>query len=217
MKNKDIKLSNTVSKCGTTNMIKVKTKDTLLSENRNLQFVRAVVHTQTVPMLVSTTPQMPREDVSNKHSTGSTHGVNNAVAASSDDHEHVGGARDLNLQKEWINITRSKSRRNSKNAIIRSAKNMCSVKVAPKKISLFVSRLQPGTKYDDLVTFLRKTFPEAVCEEITPKHPKSYASSKVLVNYESLDRALEPSSWPEGTYVTRFFQRRSRVAADTYT
>nr|CAH7766711.1 unnamed protein product [Callosobruchus chinensis] len=54
-----------------------------------------------------------------------------------------------------------------------------SVKAAPKKVSLFVSRLQSGTKSEDLVTALRETFPEAVCEEITPKHPESYASFKV--------------------------------------
>nr|CAI5839555.1 unnamed protein product [Callosobruchus analis] len=83
--------------------------------------------------------------------------------------------------KEWINDNRKKSRRNSQNAIIGSAKNMCSVKAAPKKVSQFVTLLQPGTKSEDLVTFLRKMFPEAVCEEITPKHPESYASFKIAV------------------------------------
>nr|CAH7762921.1 unnamed protein product [Callosobruchus chinensis] len=66
---------------------------------------------------------------------------------------------------------------------------MCSVKAAPKKVSLFVSRLQSGTKSEDLVTALRETFPEAVCEEVTPKHPESYASFKVFC--EKLEQIFE--------------------------
>nr|CAI5867216.1 unnamed protein product [Callosobruchus analis] len=62
--------------------------------------------------------------------------------------------------------------------------NTQSVKASPKKVSLFVSRLHPGTKSDDLVTFFKKTFPEAVCEKITPQHPDPYASFK-------LDQVLE--------------------------
>nr|CAH7720044.1 unnamed protein product [Callosobruchus chinensis] len=201
IKNNDIKPSNTVSNSGSINLTKTKTKDSsLVPKSRNLQSFSAVVQNPTAPVPVSSTAQAPSEKVSNEHSTNNSHGVNNGrnVTASTDDHKNDAGSRDTEPQKEWINVTRKKSRRNTQSAIIGSAKNMCSVKAAPKKVSLFVSRLQSGTKSEDLVTALRETFPEVVCEEITPKHPESYASFKVFVNYTNLETALEPSSWPEG-------------------
>nr|CAH7717123.1 unnamed protein product [Callosobruchus chinensis] len=160
IKNNDIKPSNTVSNSGSINLTKTKTKDSsLVPKCRNLQSFSAVVQNPTAPVPVSSTAQAPSEEVSNEHSTNNSHGVNNGrnVTASTDDHKNDTGSRDTEHQKEWINVTRKKSRRNTQSAIIGSAKNMCSVKAAPKKVSLFVSRLQSGTKPEDLVTALRET------------------------------------------------------------
>nr|CAI5836750.1 unnamed protein product [Callosobruchus analis] len=103
----------------------------------------------------------------------------------------------------WTNV----NRRRKRTAVIGSSKDMGNIKVNPKKAFLFVSRLDPSTKTDDLVSVLKSKFPEVTCEKLRSKHPQIYSSFKVSINSGNLDIALDPSQWPEGAYVTKFFQK----------
>lgn len=78
----------------------------------------------------------------------------------------------------------------------------------PKYISLHVSRLSPGTKPEDLKTFLISNFPEVTCEPHQSKHPDLYASIKVNIKKEHFANAWKIEVWPNGALVSRFFARK---------
>ena len=84
------------------------------------------------------------------------------------------------------------------------------MKSAPKKAFLYVSRLQSTTEASDVISYLKPTFPEVECEKLISKFPQHYASFKVAIDLVNLDEAMKSSTWPYGSFVTRFFHRTSK-------
>lgn len=111
-----------------------------------------------------------------------------------------------------LNGLNSHRRKNNKFAIYGIAVETAAIKAVPRKSSLFVSRIMPGTTSGDMEAFLRDDFPEVACIELPSKHPDSYASFKVTLNSDNFSKAHTPDRWPSGVYVDRFFQKKTTIA-----
>lgn len=114
----------------------------------------------------------------------------------------------------WTTISKRKNHHNKK-PLVGEAGNS-EIKSIPKKAFLFVSRLHPKTTNKQLEDYLRPRFPE-VCVEVEnfSKNPEYYASYKVTVNLENLEKVLQPNQWPRGAYISRFFHRKPRSILPT--
>ena len=91
----------------------------------------------------------------------------------------------------------------------RNSSEISNIKTVSKKAFLFVTRIDPSTTNDVIQEYIQSSFPEATCEQLNSKFPDIYSSFKVTINAENLDRAFDPSVWPQGDMVTRFFQKRT--------
>ena len=76
-------------------------------------------------------------------------------------------------------------------------------------VSLFVSRLDPGTSHEDLKTYFRDTHKlAATCTQLTTKHDSSCrASFKVDVMCDSAADLYNSDKWPAGVYLRKFFRQ----------
>lgn len=109
----------------------------------------------------------------------------------------------------WQQVKVRKAGRNRAPAISGTRKLTSNkLKVVARKAFLHVTRLDPATKCEDLVDFIKDIFPEVECEQLQSKHPNSYASFRVAIAVSNIDSALKPDVWPTGVLVSRFFQRR---------
>lgn len=100
------------------------------------------------------------------------------------------------------------SYKRNKNHFVVGNNDDTSIKGVPKHVSLHVTRVDPTTKAAELTNLLKPHFPEISCESITPKHPTVYGSFKVTIYEQNFRMAMNPSVWPKGAYVSRFFQKR---------
>lgn len=80
---------------------------------------------------------------------------------------------------------------------------------AMKRQSFFhVYKIHPDTTVEELTTLLKPIFPEVVCDKLNSMYPNYYASFKVTLDESNLQKAMDPSSWPKGAWVNRFFHKR---------
>lgn len=84
-----------------------------------------------------------------------------------------------------------------------------SLKVAPRKGFIYVSRLAPDTTADEVCELLKPEFPEVTCHQLETKYPQYYSAFKVTVHLHNFETALKPNHWPSGCYVTRYFHRKT--------
>ena len=87
------------------------------------------------------------------------------------------------------------------------------IKGVPKTVSLHVYRLNPPTEVEDVIDFIKSTFPEVTCEKLNSRNPDSYSSFKVDIFEEHLISASDPELWPKNACVRRFFQSRKKISA----
>ena len=111
------------------------------------------------------------------------------------------------VESDWKTVTRRK--RNTLQIVGNRPTTDGTLRSAPKKAFLHVSRLHPDTTAEHLEEFLKQTFPEVTIEATTSKFPQYYTSFKVTIDLPHLETALNDNIWPYGTYVTRFFHRKS--------
>lgn len=110
-----------------------------------------------------------------------------------------------NVDGDWQKVHYNRRRK----MIVGNNKDI-SVKGVPKTADLHVYRLDLGTTMEDLRELLKDTFPEVICESLTPKYPDRYASFKVTIYEENFKKAMNPDVWPDGACVSRFFQLRRK-------
>ncbi|KAJ3640428.1 hypothetical protein Zmor_003725 [Zophobas morio] len=121
-----------------------------------------------------------------------------------------------NSNSTWTMVKRKKHPKQSNaTTAVTGLKEISSITVAPKKAFLYVSRLSPGTKPESMVDLLKADFPEVQCEELESKFPQHYASFKIIIDLLNYERAMDPTIWPYGIYVTRFFQKKSQTNKTT--
>lgn len=77
-------------------------------------------------------------------------------------------------------------------------------------MSLHVHRLDPGTTLEDVIRFLQPIFQEVKCEALVSTQPTVYALFKVNINASNGERASDPSLWPEGVCVRKFFRPKPK-------
>lgn len=90
--------------------------------------------------------------------------------------------------------------------------NINVLKVVPKRTFIHVSRLDPNTTCENLLNFVKLTCPQATCEALTSRMPTVYSSFKVSVTVDQLNTVMDPSFWPKGILVNKFFQKRPGTA-----
>lgn len=84
----------------------------------------------------------------------------------------------------------------------------CKLQVAESRVNFHVTKLHPATKPVDVEHYLSSMMNNVQVEKITSKYPESYASFKATVSDCDVEKILDPSIWPSGVLVNRFFSKR---------
>lgn len=113
------------------------------------------------------------------------------------------------LANKWNLVQKQHSR---KQRIIGN-KQVSEIKTVPKFASIHVYRLHPDTTTEDVEGLLKPIFPELECEKLAAKHKNLYASFKVSVYNHNFSKAMEPSIWPMGAVVGKFFYPRQKATS----
>lgn len=113
----------------------------------------------------------------------------------------------IQTNKPVVNSKTSKNK-NNKWSIMGKATDS-NIKAIPKKVSLFVSRINTQTTSSDFISMVKQNFEEAVCTQLQSKHPEYYHSYKVSINAENLEKAKSCDIWPSDAYVSMFFHRKT--------
>lgn len=125
------------------------------------------------------------------------------------------GPQQQNGEYEWRQQQQKQRNKRilNKNKSLIGQKNINDGKlvIAPKKAFLHVSRFSPETTIDDITNYLQGDFPEVKCGKLSSKYPYHYSSFKIMIDLVNLEKAKDPSIWPRGIYVSRFFQKRQRL------
>lgn len=150
-----------------------------------------------------------------------------------DEESIVGNNSEGNKSNEWTLVTagRRQNRLNPPNVInanrkISPSKNLPpsqkrlkpiigtqkggGLHVVPKKpvSHLHVTRLGPETTIADLQDFFNKNSYEVSIEKLNSRKPELYSSFKIALPSDHLDEVMNPTFWPVGVAVNRFFMKR---------
>jgi hypothetical protein len=127
------------------------------------------------------------------------HGMTPGPRASDTDEE---GFRSVTKRKKPVVIGTAKS------AVLRGVQS--GVKYLPQTAAVFVTRLAPGTKEEDVSDYVRSVFGvDAQCESLNARY-NTYTSFKVVVNANNLEGLMNPMLWPEQVLVRKFFVSRKQ-------
>lgn len=81
----------------------------------------------------------------------------------------------------------------------------------PKYVPLHLYRLAPQTKCEDVIEFMKSSFPEVLVEQLNSRYPELYSSFKVSIYAENINLALDSTIWPENACVRRFLYSRKKT------
>lgn len=116
------------------------------------------------------------------------------------------------MSKENVNADRGRKGFRKSNMFITGTGNVSAdnnLKTVNKKEFLFVSRLDPSTKKEELVNYLKNKLNEdVVVEQLTSRYPALYSSFKIGISETNLQPAFTPSFWPNGVFVNKFVTSR---------
>ncbi|XP_015833986.2 uncharacterized protein LOC103312450 [Tribolium castaneum] len=82
------------------------------------------------------------------------------------------------------------------------------LKSVPKSAHLHLSRLDPDTKVENILDYIKPHVSKANCERLQSKNPTLYSSFKLSVPLGELEQVMNSSIWPCGVTINRFFFRR---------
>lgn len=82
------------------------------------------------------------------------------------------------------------------------------IKGVPRMGYVHVSKLDPKTTADSVSRYLDQIVPSCKCEMLDSRFPEIYSSFKVSVPLDNVDKIMNPSVWPTGVRLNRFFHRR---------
>lgn len=111
----------------------------------------------------------------------------------------------------FADFSKGKSKQSRRQIVgIKAAGGVSNIGIRAAKTSRFfhVTKLDPETSIEGLLDYLQPSFPEVKVEKLNSKYPESYTSFKIMVFQENEDRIFDPSFWPAGCRVNRFFLRR---------
>lgn len=113
-------------------------------------------------------------------------------------------------ENEWKEVNYSKPPSRKRRMIVGSNKHS-SIKGVRKLAYLHVSRVDQATSAVDLEELLRKSFSEVNCESVKPRYPNLYSSFKVTIFEENFRKAMDPTIWPDGACISKFFLKRPPI------
>ncbi|KAB0792701.1 hypothetical protein PPYR_14660 [Photinus pyralis] len=114
---------------------------------------------------------------------------------------------------EWTTVSHHKTKTRPKRDMITGTKKLTTndthrLQAAPKASFLHVCRLAPDTTEAELTKYLSSVCAVISCEKLNSKFPNIYSSFKLCVSELNADKVKDPSVWPEGVRISRFFQKR---------
>lgn len=154
---------------------------------------------------VDRSPQRDRKDIQSRLPAGKQAGGSGVVQTS------VRPAALTNQASEegWTVVERRSNRKTAVKIVGKmNSGSGAALRVIPRKLHFFLSRLSPDTNSEDVVDFLKQDFPEVECQPLEVKFPGKYASFKVTVDAQNGEKLLDASIWPSGALVAEFFQPR---------
>lgn len=91
------------------------------------------------------------------------------------------------------------------------------LKIAEKTVFLFISRLIPTTKAEDISNFLKIHYQsdKFEIEQLNSRYPDKYSSFKVGLPSVHLKDIFKPDFWPMGVFVSRFVNKRLKPIGQT--
>lgn len=88
----------------------------------------------------------------------------------------------------------------------------CNLRAATTLDHWHVYKFHPDTTEDDVASYLKMRFPEIQVEKLQSRYPASYSSFKVSASQTNRNAITQPSLWPTGVRINRFFLGRRRTA-----
>lgn len=102
----------------------------------------------------------------------------------------------------------NKPGKRSQVAVYGSKCDLGDIKGVPRMGYVHVSKLDPETTADSVSRYLDQIVPNCKCEMLDSRFPEIYSSFKVSVPLDDVDKIMNPSVWPTGVRLNRFFHRR---------
>lgn len=118
-----------------------------------------------------------------------------------------------NANNAVVNISKNRS-----SNIVHGRKEIsesCGIKAVPRLGYVHVYRLDPNTKADTIDNYLKDIAAGCKCEALVSKHPDIYASFKITVPFDGVEKVMDSSVWPIGTRINRFFHRQKHPQPGT--
>lgn len=118
---------------------------------------------------------------------------------------------------QWIEVNRRKKRNGGKLIYTKHNTSKSMMKSDKKKISIFWSKLNPNFNIIEASNFIvnnRIAEDNDFAVTLTTKNinTSTYISYKLDLTKKSVDRAFECNEWPEGSYIRKYFKRKSTHA-----
>lgn len=113
-----------------------------------------------------------------------------------------------NSEAGWQNVKRQRYRQIKNRKSIITGTSETDIKTIPKKAYLYVTRIDKNTTPDTLKDYLSKNFPEVICDLLVNTYKSQFSRFKVTIDFKNLEKSQDPSVWPNGAEVSRFFHPR---------
>ncbi|CAG9814164.1 unnamed protein product [Phaedon cochleariae] len=120
---------------------------------------------------------------------------------------------EIQNQNEWKDVKRKRHRKHiiiGRNDEIKI--NGKEIRGVPKFADIHIYRVDPRMTAEELKEIVKTRFPEVVVTALNSKHPHLYSSFKVSLYNYNYQNAIDPTIWPHGAHIQRFFQLKPRNA-----
>ncbi|KAK9738787.1 hypothetical protein QE152_g9542 [Popillia japonica] len=109
-----------------------------------------------------------------------------------------------------------KGKENRRSKIIVGTATSSTIKASAQYGYLHVFNLSPKTSSEDIIKHLTAhNLSKVQCDAMTSKYPEKYSSFKLTFPIELLDVVRNPTVWPRGTKINRFFMNVGKKIINT--
>lgn len=136
---------------------------------------------------------------------GTSHGPPSVVALDPSGGAQLAAPCGGTSDAEGFTYVRSRRRKRSSRAVVGTADDK-SIRGVPRMAHVHAYRLHPSTNAEDLSAFLLDAgFTGITCSALTSRRPNDYSSFKVSLPFDQLPNIRNPTLWPSGAKIDRFF------------
>jgi len=120
-------------------------------------------------------------------------------------------ADNVSNENNFQTVSYKRKQKTNKHLIHGSGTNITSLTAAPKLGHIHVCGLHPEVTDIMVQNHLKHNdIANATCEKLNSKHPTEYASYKISFPIDFLEKVKNPSMWPQGVKVNKFFHNIQR-------